>query len=160
MKRPSSWSWRLFVLQFCCSLVPVTSPLRDSLAGRAHNRAVELYLVAVNNILRGALGRRPHYAGEGHADLSPQQLQKFPLVALTGKEVDKRIQRAVEVHETHGDVQRHLKGREISAVGARHQLTDHVLQDVNVIGAVADDKNQGDAADDADGLAAAAGLLR
>lgn len=88
-----------------------------------------------------------------------QQSHEFPLVALTGKEIDKRIQARVEVHQTHSDVQRHLKGCEVSTIRARRQLADHVLQDVNVIGAVTDDKHQGHTADYTDGLAVPTGLF-
>ncbi|TNN68912.1 hypothetical protein EYF80_020773 [Liparis tanakae] len=76
------------------------------------------------------------------------------------EEVDEGIQTGVEVHQAHGDVQRHLEGREVGAVGAGRQLADHVLQEVDVVGAEAHHEHQGHAADHADGLAAAAGLVR
>lgn len=107
----------------------------------AHDRTVEGVLGAVGNILSGAVGRGPGHAGEGHADLYLEQLQEFPLVALASKEVDKGVQAGIEVHQNYGDVQRHLKGREVSAAGVGHELADHELQDVDVIGAVADDEH-------------------
>lgn len=150
---------QLLVLQdLFCSFVPVQSPFWLSLTGCTYS-TVHVNLVAINKILGGAFRWCPHCAGEGNADLHLQQFKQFPLVALTGKKVDKWIQAGVEVHQTQGGVQRHLESCEIGAVRAWRQLMDHVLQDVNVVGAVTDNKHQRHTADHAYGLAVPARLL-
>lgn len=57
-------------------------------------------------------------------------------------------------------MQRHLEGGEFRAAGLGHQLANHVLQDVDVVRAVADDKHQRNAADHTDGFAAPSRFVR
>lgn len=103
--------------------------------------------LAVAVALRGGLGS----GGGGHGAAVPEDAEKPPLIASEGEEVDDGVNAAVEVHECHGDLQRHLEGLLLMARWLVEDLPDHELDDVDVVGAEAKQEGQQHHQDDCEG---------